>query len=65
MSSKNIVRIVLAVAVLALVVGVAVFAVRLVSGLISGAFNLILGVVVVIAMLAIVAWMFWYAARNK
>ncbi len=65
MSGKNIVRIVLAVAVLALVVGVAVFAVRLVSGLISGAFNLILGVVVVIAMLAIVAWMFWYAARNK
>lgn len=65
MDSKKIVRIVLAVALLALVVGAVVFVVNLIKGLVGGVFNLILGVVTVLAMAAIVAWMFWYAARNK
>lgn len=65
MDSRKIVRIVLAVALLALVVGAVVFVVNLIKGLVGGVFNLILGVVTVLAMAAIVAWMFWYAARNK
>lgn len=65
MDSRKIVRIVLAVALLALVVGAVVFVVNLIKGLVGGVFNLILGVVTVLAMAAIVAWMFWYAAHNK
>lgn len=34
------------------------------AGIISGAFNAILGIVVIIALIAIVVWMFSYAKRK-
>ena len=38
---------------------------RLLAGLASGAFNLVLGAVVVIALVLIVLWMFAYAKRKR
>lgn len=34
-------------------------------GIIGGFFNLILGLVVIVALIVIVIWMFSYAKRNK
>lgn len=65
MDTKKIVKLVAALAVLAAVIGAVVLAVRLVTGLISGAFNLVLGALVVLALIALVAWMFCYAGKNK
>ena len=44
---------------------VAVMAVKLVTGIIGGLFNAVLGIVVVLALVAIVIWMFAYAGKNK
>ena len=62
------VKIILGIVALAVVIG----AVKLVGSLISGAFGLvngllstILGIVVIVALIAIVIWMFAYAAKNK
>lgn len=35
------------------------------AGIITGAFNAILGVAVIIALIAIVIWMFSYAKKSK
>lgn len=53
--------------VAAVVIGAIVLVVKLVSGaitLIGGLFNVILGVVVVLAVAALVIWMFRYAAKH-
>ena len=45
-----------------------VLVVKIISGaitLISGLFNVILGVIVVLAVVALVVWMFRYAAKHK
>lgn len=45
-----------------------VFVAKLISGaasIITGAFNAILGLVVIIALVIIVVWMFSYARKNK
>lgn len=65
MDMKRLTKLVIGIIALALVIAAVVFVVRLVGGLITGAFNLVLGIVVVVALVAIVAWMFWYAAKNK
>ncbi len=65
MDMKKIVRLVVAVVVIALLIAAAAFIVRLIGGLISGAFNAILGVLVVAALVIIVGWMFWYAGKHK
>ena len=65
MDMKKLTKLVIGIIALALVIATVVFVVRLVGGLITGAFNLVLGIVVVVALVAIVAWMFWYAAKNK
>lgn len=47
---------------------VVVLVAKLISGaasLITGAFNAILGLVVIIALVIIVVWMFSYAKKNK
>lgn len=47
--------------------GLIILAVRIISGavvLVGGLFNAVLGVVVVLALVAIVIWMFSYAKRN-
>ena len=51
-----------------LLIGGVILAVKLISGafaLVHGALNTILGIVVILALLAIVAWMFAYARRRK
>ena len=51
-----------------LLIGGVILAVKLISGafaLVHGALNTILGIVVILALLAIVAWMFAYARKNR
>ena len=53
---------------LAVVIGGVVLAVKLISGafaLVHGALDTVLGIVLILGMLAIVAWMFAYARRGK
>ena len=53
---------------LAIVIGGVVLAVKLISGafaLVHGALDTILGIVLILGMVAIVAWMFAYAKRKK
>lgn len=38
---------------------------RLLAGLASGAFNLVLGAIVVVGLIAIVSWMFAYAKKKR
>ena len=38
---------------------------RLLAGLASGAFNLVLGAIVVVALIIIVSWMFAYAKKKR
>ena len=38
---------------------------RLLAGLASGAFNLVLGAIVVVALIVIVSWMFAYAKKKR
>ena len=51
-----------------IVVGAIVLAVNLISGsfaLVHGALDTVLGIVLILAMLALVAWMFRYAAKKR
>ena len=53
---------------LVLLIGGIVLAVRLISGALAlahGALNTILGIIVILALLAIVAWMFAYARKHR
>ena len=53
--------------VAAVVIGAIVLVVKLIGGaitIISGLFNVILGVLVILAVAALVIWMFKYAARH-
>ncbi len=66
---KNLGKIILGVVALALIIG-AIRLVKLIAvgafSLVSGAFNVVLAVVVIVALIAIVIWMFAYAAKmNK
>ncbi|MDO4973717.1 MAG: hypothetical protein Q4E38_05875 [Eubacteriales bacterium] len=61
----NVKSIALFVAVLLVVLAVVSLVFRLLAGLASGAFNLILGVVVIVGLVAIVAWMFAYAKKKR
>ncbi len=51
-----------------LIIGGLILVIKLISGavgIIGGFFNLILGLVVIIALIVIVIWMFSYAKRKK
>lgn len=53
---------------LALIIGGVILAVKLISGalaLVGGLFNTILGLLVIVALIAIVIWMFRYAAKKR
>lgn len=53
---------------LLVVIGIIVLAVRLISGafsLLGGLIDAVLGLAVVVALVAIVIWMFRYAAKSK
>ncbi len=58
---KNVGKILFAVIALALIIG----AITLVIKLVSGALNAVLGIVVLIALVVIVIWMFSYARRMR
>ena len=65
MSTKNISK---AVVLAAVVISLVVLLVKLIdgtAGLVGSLFNLILGVVVVIALVVIVIWMFAYASKMR
>ena len=65
MNAKKIIGLVLS---LAIVVGVAVLAIKLLSGALAlahGVLNTILGVLVILALAAIVLWMFSYAKKMR
>lgn len=50
------------------IIGLFVLVIKLIGGalgLVSGLFNAILGIAVVLALVAIVIWMFKYAAKGK
>lgn len=50
------------------VIGLIILGLRIISGavsLVGGLFNAVLGVAVVLALVAIVIWMFSYAKKNR
>lgn len=54
--------------VVLVIVGALTLGVKLISGaisLVSGLFNTILGIAVIIALIIIVVWMLSYAAKNR
>ena len=65
MSTKQISRIVVLVAVVISLVTLLVKLIQGTAGLVGSLFNLILGSVVVIALVAIVIWMFAYAKKMR
>ncbi|MBQ6465682.1 MAG: hypothetical protein IJJ43_05390 [Oscillospiraceae bacterium] len=65
MTTKDISRIVV---VLAVVIFIGMLAVKLISGavtLVSGLFNTILGILLILGLIALVIWMFAYAKKKK
>ena len=65
MSTKQISRLVVLTAV---IISLAVLLVKLIqgtAGIVGSAFNTVLGIVVVIALVIIVIWMFAYAKKNR
>ena len=63
MTTKDISRIVV---VLAVVIFIGMLAVKLISGavtLVSGLFNTILGILLILGLIALVIWMFAYAKK--
>ena len=58
---KHLGKILFAVVALALIIGAIVLVVKIVKG----ALNTILGILVIIALIVIVIWMFSYANRNR
>ena len=65
MNKNKIISIVIA---LAVAVGVFILAAKLISGaisIVSGAFNAVLGIIVIFALVVIVVWMFLYAAKKR
>ena len=57
-------KIIVLAAVVAGIVALIGFALKLIGGLVTGALNLVLGVAVVIALILIVIFMFAYAAKH-
>lgn len=51
--------------IIAAIIFIIVLAVNFVSAFIAGAFNVILGVIVVIALIIIIVWMFAYAKKSR
>lgn len=62
---KKLGKYVIPVLALILLIAAAVLVVRLVSRIVGGALNTVLGIVVIVALVLIVLWMFSYAKKNK
>lgn len=65
MSTKEISRLVVLIAVLVFGFGLIVKLIQGTAGLVGSLFNLILGVVVAVVLICIVIWMFWYANKKR
>ncbi len=65
MTTKEISRLVVLVAVAVSCVVLLVKLIQGAAGIVGSVFNLILGVVVVVALLCIVVWMFAYAKKKR
>ena len=65
MSTKQISRLVILVAVIISCVTLLVKLIQGTAGIVGSLFNLILGIAVVIALVAIVIWMFAYAKKMR
>ena len=65
---KNLKKIIPAILLLAVLVFAAVLVIKLLSGavtIVTGAFNAVLGIGVLLALVLIVLWMFSYAKKHK
>ena len=65
MSTKDISRLVVLTAVVVSLVVLLVKLIQGTAGIVGSAFNTVLGIVVVIALVIIVIWMFAYAKKNR
>ena len=65
MSTKEISRLVVLIAVLVFGFLLIVKLIQGTAGLVGSLFNLILGVVVAVMLICIVIWMFWYANKKR
>lgn len=65
MSTKEISRLVVLLAVLVFGFLLIVKLIQGTAGLVGSLFNLILGIVVAVALICIVIWMFWYASKKR
>ncbi|MER2150114.1 MAG: hypothetical protein ABS901_00810 [Candidatus Limivicinus sp.] len=65
MSTKQISRLVVLAAVIISLVVLLVKLIQGTAGIVGSAFNTVLGIVVVIALVIIVIWMFAYAKKNR
>ena len=65
MSTKQISRLVVLTAVIISLVVLLVKLIQGTAGIVGSAFNTVLGIVVVIALVIIVIWMFAYAKKNR
>lgn len=65
---KNIRSIIFGIIGLAVVIGIIVLIAKLIGGaasIVTGAFNTVLGIFVIICLIVIVIWMFSYAKKKK
>ena len=65
MSTKDISRLVVLIAVLVFGFLLIVKLIQGTAGIVGSLFNLILGVVVAVVLICIVIWMFWYARKKR
>ncbi len=65
MSTKEISRLVVLIAVLVFGFMLIVKLIQGTAGIVGSLFNLILGIVVAVVLICIVIWMFWYASKKR
>lgn len=65
MSTKEISRLVVLIAVLVFGFMLIVKLIQGTAGIVGSLFNLILGIVVAVILIGIVIWMFWYASKKR
>ena len=65
MSTKEICRLVVLIAVLVFGFMLIVKLIQGTAGIVGSLFNLILGIVVAVVLICIVIWMFWYANKKR
>ena len=65
MSTKEISRLVVLLAVLIFGFMLIVKVMQGTAGIVGSRFNLILGIVVAVVLICIVIWMFWYASKKR